>query len=72
MISAVGALAGLVIGTVICLIQQYFGLVKMGSGYVVDAYPVVLQLTDTVLVFITVLVMGLLAAWYPVHYINKK
>lgn len=72
MISAVGALAGLVIGTVICLIQQYFGLVKMGSGYVVDAYPVVLQLTDTVLVFVTVLIMGLLAAWYPVHYINKK
>lgn len=72
MISAVGALAGLVIGTVICLIQQYFGLVKMGSGYVVDAYPVVLQLTDTLLVFVTVLIMGLLAAWYPVHYINKK
>ena len=37
MISAVGALAGLVIGTVICLIQQYFGLVKMGSGYVVES-----------------------------------
>ncbi len=72
MISAVGALAGLVIGTVICLIQQYFGLVKMGSGYVVEAYPVVLQPADTVLVFVTVLIMGLLAAWYPVHYINKK
>lgn len=72
MISAVGALAGLVIGTVICLIQQYFGLVKMGSGYVVEAYPVVLQPADTLLVFVTVLIMGLLAAWYPVHYINKK
>ena len=72
MISAVGALAGLVIGTVICLIQQYFGLVKMGSGYVVEAYPVLLQPADTLLVFVTVLIMGLLAAWYPVHYINKK
>lgn len=72
MISAVGALAGLFIGTTISLIQQHFEIVKMGSGYVVDAYPVVLQPTDTLLVFFTVLVMGLFASWYPVHYISKK
>lgn len=70
MISATGAIIGIIIGVGITLAQQYFGLLKLGSGYVVDAYPVVLQFTDAVLVFVTVVVMGWLAAWYPVRYIS--
>lgn len=70
MISATGAIIGIIIGVGITLAQQHFGLLKLGSGYVVDAYPVVLQFTDAVLVFVTVVVMGWLAAWYPVRYIS--
>lgn len=72
MISAVGALAGIALGTVLCLLQQYFGLIKMGSNYIVEAYPVVVNFTDILLVFVTVLAMGLIAAYYPVRYISKK
>jgi len=71
LISVVGALSGLVLGTIICLIQEHFGLVTLGAGYVVTAYPVVTNFTDSILVLITVLVMGFLAAWYPVRYLNK-
>lgn len=72
MISIVGALSGIILGTVICLIQQHFGLLKMGDGYVVNAYPVVLRFSDLVLSFVTVLIMGLLASMYPVKYISDK
>jgi len=72
MISATGAIIGIIIGVGITLAQQHFGLLKLGSGYVVDAYPVVLQFTDAVLVFVTVVVMGWLAAWYPVRYISRN
>ncbi len=72
MIAAVGALGGIVFGTVICALQQYFGLLKMGAGYIVEAYPVVINFTDILLVFVTVLCMGLIAAYYPVKYIARK
>ena len=71
LISAVGALSGVVLGTIICLIQEHFGLVTLGTGYVVAAYPVVTNFTDTILVLVTVLIMGFLAAWYPVRQLNK-
>jgi len=72
MIAGVGAVSGIALGTLLCLLQQYFGILKLGSGYVVDAYPVLTNATDLLLVFITVLVMGFLAAYYPVRYIRKQ
>jgi len=64
--------SGIALGTLLCLLQQYFGILKLGSGYVVDAYPVLTNPIDLLLVFITVLVMGFLAAYYPVRYIRKQ
>jgi len=72
LISGVGALIGIGLGSVLCLVQQYFGLLRLGTGYVVDAYPVVTNVLDILLVLITVLVMGFLAAYYPVRYIRTK
>jgi len=72
MISAVGALVGIGMGGILCLLQEHFGFLKLGNGYVVDAYPVVTNFMDMILVFVTVLVMGFLAAYYPVRYIQTK
>jgi len=72
LIAAVGALGGIGIGAMLCLLQEHFGFLKLGSGYVVDAYPVVTNWLDMVLVFVTVLTMGFLAAYYPVRYIRTK
>jgi ABC-type lipoprotein release transport system permease subunit len=72
LISGVGALVGIGLGSLLCLLQQYFGLLRLGTGYVVDAYPVVTNVIDIFLVFGTVLIMGFLAAYYPVRYIRTK
>ena len=71
MISLVGAILGITIGTFLCLLQEYFGFLKLGTGYLVDAYPVVTNLSDTLLVLFTVLAMGFIAAYYPVKYIKN-
>jgi len=74
MISFIGALAGMILGGVICWIQQAYGLINMGgpnSTFVVDSYPVQMQPADFVLVFFTVMLIGYLAAWYPVYNIRK-
>jgi len=76
MISVAGAVIGLVIGVSLCYLQQKFGLIKLGgdnsSNFVVDAYPVVVQLGDIILIFVTVIVVGFLSVWYPVHYLSKR
>lgn len=67
LISSLGALAGLVLGTILCLGQQHFGWLKLGNGsdYVISAYPVVLEPTDILIVALIVLLLGFLTAWYP-------
>jgi lipoprotein-releasing system permease protein len=74
MISLLGAIAGLLLGGIICMLQQRFGLVKIqgGESFVIDTYPVSMELMDFFFVFLTVLLIGYLAAWYPVRYITKK
>ena len=69
-----GSLIGITLGTLISWLQDRFELLKLsGSGtFVIDAYPVKLQLTDVLLVWITVLFIGFLAARYPVRQISKK
>lgn len=72
MVSALGALGGLVIGLGICLIQQHFGLLKLGNGaeYIISAYPVAVQMSDIAIVAISVLTLGAIAAWIPVRKIK--
>lgn len=75
MISGLGALVGIGIGLALCLVQQEFGILKLGEAagsFVIDAYPVRVEAGDIVLVFLTVLIIGFLAAWYPVRYLGRK
>jgi lipoprotein-releasing system permease protein len=73
LISIVGALAGIVLGFLICWVQQTFGLVKLQSEtLIMNAYPVVMKLKDFIIVPATVLMIGYWAAWYPVRYLTRK
>lgn len=75
MISAIGAVLGILIGLLLCWLQQVYGLVSLGSSsgsFIVDAYPVSVHPEDIVLVFITVLAVGFISVWYPVRYFAKR
>ena len=77
LISFLGALIGVVLGVALCLVQQEFGLISLGSGdsagaFVVDAYPVNVQLTDVLLVLLTVLVISFFSVQYPVRYLSHR
>lgn len=73
-ISICGALLGLVIGGLVCWAQITFGLVKLGNSgaFIIENYPVLINWTDFIYVFFTVMLIGIFAAWYPVRYITKK
>ncbi len=72
LISSLGAAIGLVIGLIVCLLQEHFGLLKLGNGteYVLSAYPVSVQTTDVLLVAVIVLSLGAIAAWIPARRIK--
>lgn len=74
MISFFGAFAGIVLGLLLCWLQQTYGLISLGDSgaFVVDAYPVSVHATDVVLVFVTVLAVGFLSVWYPVQHLSKR
>lgn len=75
MISTIGAVVGILIGLLLCWLQQQFGLVRLGSSegsFVVDAYPVSVHPWDVVLIFFTVIAVGYLSVWYPVRYFAKR
>ena len=75
MISAIGAVAGILLGLLLCWLQQQYGIVRLGSSegnFVVDAYPVSVHPWDVVLIFFTVLAVGFLAVWYPVRYFARR
>lgn len=75
MISAIGAIIGILLGLALCWAQQTYGIVKFGSSsasFVVNAYPVSVHPEDVILIFLTVLVVGFLSVWYPVRYFAKR
>ena len=75
MISAIGAVIGIIIGLLLCWIQQTYGIVHLGQtegSFIINAYPVSVHPQDIILIFITVLAVGWLAVWYPVRYFAKR
>jgi len=73
LISIIGAAAGVMLGFIICWLQQKYGFVKLNSeSLILNAYPVVMKLKYFIIVPLTVLLIGYWAAWYPVRFLTKK
>ena len=66
-ITLLGCGIGMVLGFVVCYLQERFGLIGLGGSgaFVIDSYPVKVQLPDAFYVFLTVLAIGFVASWYP-------
>ena len=73
LIALLGAVIGLVLGVVLCLLQQEFGLLGLGGDgqFVVDSYPVRVKFTDLILVLVSVVAVSALSVWLPIKILNK-
>lgn len=70
-----GALIGLILGALLCWLQQKFGLIGLqgvDGSFVVNAYPVKLVFTDFLLVLATVGCIGLLSSWLPTRRLKES
>ena len=73
LIALLGAVVGLVLGVVLCLLQQEFGLIGLGGDgqFVVDSYPVRVKFTDLLLVLVSVVAVSAISVWMPIKVLNK-
>jgi len=71
LINLLGAIAGMAIGAFICWLQIKFGLLRLAGG-VVDFYPIELNIIDFINVSVIVIIIGLIASWYPVRILTRK
>lgn len=67
MISGLGVLAGLLLGFIVCFVQQRFGIIKMGSNFVVSAFPVAMRGVDFLNTTVMVTALSGLAVLFAVR-----
>jgi ABC-type antimicrobial peptide transport system permease subunit len=75
LITFIGIISGIVLGLILCLLQQHFGLLRLSNtpgAYIIDAYPVIVKVSDLLIVFAVVSVIGLLTVLYPVNNLRKQ
>ncbi len=75
LISFFGVISGIVVGLVLCLLQQYFGFIRLSDvpgAYIVDSYPVIVRVWDIVVVFVIVSIISIMTVFYPINNLNKK
>ncbi|MEI7802241.1 MAG: FtsX-like permease family protein [Bacteroidota bacterium] len=66
LLSFIGCIFGFIFSVILILLQQKFGFIEIGGGtFVVNSYPVKMQVMDFVLVFFTVMGIGIIASWIP-------
>ncbi|WP_305953262.1 FtsX-like permease family protein [Emticicia oligotrophica] len=72
-VSFIGAIVGLILGGLICFLQENFGIIKMGmESSIVDAYPVKMQLSDFILTSISIIIITLIASYLPAQRAAKN
>ena len=74
LISLSGAVLGIIAGLSLCIAQQHYGFLKLGDktgAFIVEAYPVIINPVDLIIIFATVVLVSFIVSWYPVHYISK-
>ena len=65
-IALIGAITGLALGILICVLQAQYGFIRMGTvSSMIDAYPVRLDLSDVVLTGVLVILLTVLTSWLP-------
>ena len=65
-IALTGAITGLILGILICVAQENYGFIRMGTvSSLIDAYPVRLDTSDIILTGILVVLMTVITSWFP-------
>ncbi len=66
-IGLIGCGLGGAIGLLLSWLQMQFGLVKLSSAFIIDAYPIQISPFDVSIILLASLTLCVLASWYPAY-----
>ena len=73
LLGAIGAVIGICVAVIICLLQIKFKFLKIGGGsFLIDYFPVKLVTADFILVATTAGFIAFIAAWFPAHKASRQ
>lgn len=72
LITFLGMICGVVLGVILCWIQQYFGVIKMPGSFIVNSYPVVVNWIDIVITVVGVSLVGFIITALPAWRVLPK
>lgn len=73
LLAGIGTVMGIILALIICFLQVNFKLIKLeGGSFLIDYFPVQLQLTDFILVAMTATFIAFLASWFPALKASKQ
>lgn len=74
LICLTGTISGLSLGSLLCWIQEKFGIIKLqgANSFIVSSYPIDMQFNDFIFILGVVTFIGFLTSWFPVNRITKK
>ncbi|MDR9414783.1 MAG: FtsX-like permease family protein [Gracilimonas sp.] len=64
-IGLIGCGIGGSLGLIISWAQAEFGLVKLSSAFIIDAYPILISPVDVIIILSASLLLCVMASWYP-------
>ncbi len=65
LITIIGMMVGVALALILYFLQSYFGLISVPEGFLIDAYPIELHWFDFLVVLLTVIFIGTIAAYLP-------
>ena len=66
LLAGIGAVAGILLALMICLLQLKFKFIKLqGGSFLIDYFPVKMTIGDFLLVTLTATIIAFLASWFP-------
>lgn len=67
LIALLGGSIGLILGFGLCWAQETYGIIGFGGmgTFIVNAYPVAMKWTDFAVIFVLILLLGFLTAYFP-------
>lgn len=73
LLGSIGTIAGIIMATILCLLQLKFKIIKLqGGSFLLDYFPVKLIAGDFLLVAATATAIAFLAAWFPARKASRQ
>ena len=73
LLGGIGTVAGIVMATILCLLQLKFEIIKLAGGsFLLDYFPVKLIAGDFLLVAATATSIAFIAAWFPARKASRQ